>query len=48
MLEELFIKSEKFVKLNNLQYKRYFINIHMQDDNAMLVGIPQRTFLNNS
>ena len=24
------------------------VEIHMQDDNAMLVGIPQRTFLNNS
>jgi len=28
MLEELFIKSEKLVKLNNLKYKRYFINMH--------------------
>jgi len=24
------------------------VEIHMQDDSAMLVGIPQRTFLNNS
>ncbi len=26
MLEELFIKSRKFIELNNLEYKRYFIN----------------------
>lgn len=26
MLEELFIKSHKFIELNNLEYKRYFIN----------------------
>lgn len=41
MLEELFIKSEKFVKLNSLEYKRYFINMHTFDNQMSIVLGPR-------
>ena len=41
MLEELFIKSEKFVKLNNLKYKRYFINMHSFDNQMSIILGPR-------
>ncbi|MDQ7060850.1 MAG: AAA family ATPase [Sulfurimonas sp.] len=41
MLEELFIKSEKFLKLNNLKYKRYLINMHTFDNQMSIILGPR-------
>jgi len=37
MLEELFLKSEKFVQLNNLKYKRYFIREHQFEHQMSII-----------
>ena len=41
MLEELFIKSEKFVKLNNLDYQRYFIKMHTFENQMSIILGPR-------
>jgi predicted AAA+ superfamily ATPase len=39
MLEELFYKSREFINLNNLSYKRYFINTkHLEHRLSIIIG----------
>jgi predicted AAA+ superfamily ATPase len=39
MLEELFIKSREFIELNNLEYKRYFIQVnHLEHRLSIIIG----------
>ena len=37
MLDELFLKSDKFVQLNNLVYKRYFIREHQFEHRMSII-----------